>query len=200
MAHEDQIAQILGAIPSLTEAQIASLVSFDPTSLNSAIQAAENVQGYEADRQIARVNRDYVSTEVWQLARFAILGILAGDSTLVTPWTSIVGDFAHEEVEAEAHLEVPASVETPVEPAVEVSAEDQAILPAQNVETSIAPFNTVIYTDSVIPATEVPDPVVPTGDGVAPATEATVSLSGGTVGDQPESVVTTTADPSAGAI
>ena len=193
MAHEDQIAQILGAIPSLTEAQIASLVSFDPTSLNSAIQAAENVQGYEADRQIARVNRDYVSTEVWQLARFAILGILAGDSTLVTPWTSIVGDFAHEEVEAEAHLEVPvAPVETPVVPEV---------VPVTDVTdvTVPAPAETPVE-----PAVEVPvapaEPVVPTDDGVVPAAEATVSLSGGTVGDQPEPVVTTTADPSAGAI
>ena len=186
MAHEDQIAQILGAIPSLTEAQIASLVSFDPTSLNSAIQAAENVQGYEADRQVARVNRDYVSTEVWQLARFAILGILAGDPTLVAPWTSIVGDFAHEEVEAEAHLEVPvAPVETPVVPEV---------VPVTDVTdvTVPAPAETPVE-----PAVEVP---VVVAEPVVPATEATVSLSGGTVGDQPEPVVTTTADPSAGAI
>lgn len=104
MAQEDQIAQVLGLIPNLTAEQIDSLVKFDTAPLDAAVEVAEQNYGFEADRQLARVNGSYVAIGVIQVARTAILGILSGDSSLTAPWTGIVGSFAAEEATLEAQF------------------------------------------------------------------------------------------------
>ena len=105
MAQEDQIAQVLGVLPSLSPEQIDSLNKFDTAPLDAALEAAEANFGYEADRHLSPVNGSYVSIGVLQLARTAILGILSDDATLTAPWTGIVGDFAKEEAEIEAGVQ-----------------------------------------------------------------------------------------------
>lgn len=148
MSQEVQIAQILGTIPNLTPAQIDSLSTFNTAPLLEAEQKAESTQGYEVERRLAVVSNE-VAFGVFVAARLAVLGVLAGDSTLTEPWTSIVGDFQHE-----------------VSPVSEFEAEVESTdIPAQ------APAEVAPTVEAVVdaPVTETPAPEVPPV-GEAPAT------------------------------
>ena len=114
MSNEDQIAQVLGIIPNLTPEQVDSLTKFDTAPLDKAIEAAEANHGYSADDYLGIVRSSYVAIGVVMLARIAILGILANDSTLTAPWLDVVGGTLYQEVKAEAEvLSTPA--DNPVE-------------------------------------------------------------------------------------
>lgn len=186
MAHEDKIAQVLGVIPSLSPDQIDALNKFDTAPLDGAVESAEENFGYEAERHLSIVNVGYVSVGVIQLARTAILGILAEDQTLTSPWTTIVGDFAHEEAEIEtvSHTESESGVQIPVTTPVAQTIEVPGVVTG-GAETPTA-------------TVEVTSPTI----GAEATTEATATSGVAIIGSAPveTSASATAQDPAAGAI
>ena len=89
---DPQIAQVIGRIPNLTPEQRDALSKVDLASFADSENKADGTHGFSATAALSIVH-DSVEFEVFAVARLAILGILAGDESLVKPWTDAVGAF-----------------------------------------------------------------------------------------------------------
>ena len=147
-----QIAQVIGQLPNLTQEQIDSLTAFDTVSLDKAESTANNNHGFDAERQLTFIS-SAITAGVFHIARLAILGILSGDSSLTAPWTSIVGGFVDEQA-------TEALPEAPVAPVADV-APVEVVPEVAPVEIPVAPVEVVVEASVEAPVTDVTDVTVP---------------------------------------
>ena len=96
---KEAVAQVIGRLPNLSRHEAKELSK--AIYLLEAIEAAENVAGFEANRIMSVYkpsSADSLEEGVIYAARNAVLGILAKDSipgdffdSLVNPWVEVVG-------------------------------------------------------------------------------------------------------------
>ena len=104
---QELTAQVIGVIPNLTREQAEKMQN--ASYLTDAIEAAENVAGFEADRVMSVFTPSEADSDlipgVLMAARHAVLGLLAKDSipgeyfdSLTEPWVRAVGPLTLNEV------------------------------------------------------------------------------------------------------